>query len=129
MKLIDTFPFGIIFPALLVCMVLFGYWIAAHFYTKRNRNWTGSGVENAVIGLYALILSFTLLLSGNMQKDRNTMVHRASDAAGTISRASFFLPNDLQPVVKNHLLDYLTLQINFYENRVAHFDEMLKKTD
>ena len=129
LRLFDSFVFSILFPVILALMIIFGFWIANRFYKQRNRSWSGSGIENAIIGLYALLLSFTLLLSGNMQKERNTMVHRVADGAAQIKRASFFLPGDMQLIIKEHLYKYLNLQINFYDRKILHRKELFKQID
>jgi len=125
--LIDSFAFSFLFPVVLLAMIFLGYWIAQQFYKKRNRNWTGSGIENGVLGLYSLLLSFTLLLGGNAQKDRNVLVHQASDAAAQINRAAIFLSEDARVIIKKHLLDYLNLQVEIRDKESLYRSEALKK--
>ncbi len=118
---------SLVYPAILAAMVILGYWIADKYYRKKNKTWAGSGIENAIIGLYALLLSFTLLSSGNMQGDRNSLVHHASDAAAQISRSSVFFTDRFGAKIKDHLSGYLGVQIRFYEGKIKSRGDALRE--
>lgn len=70
---IDSTLFAFIYPIVLIGSVLAGYLVARYRYHDKNIAWKASGIENGIIGLFALLLSFTLLMSGNIQRERTAI--------------------------------------------------------
>ena len=76
---IDSDIFTILYPLVLTGMIIVGYAIATKYYYRRQVAWKASGIENGILGLFGLLLSFTLLMSGNAQKERTNIVHQMAD--------------------------------------------------
>lgn len=112
-RFIDSFLFSVIYPVLLVLSVLAGYLIAETNYRKKSQEWKSSGVESAVIGIFALLLSFTFLTSGNASRERSVNIHNESDAVANLRRESLFMSDSLKAMTKDFLMVYLSQQADF----------------
>lgn len=112
-RIIDSELFSFLYPLTLVLSVITGYYIAAKFYTRKNISWNNSGIESAVIGFFALILSFTFASAGSSMKDRENLVHQLGDATADLRRQSLFVSDSLKAETKNYLTVYLSQLANF----------------
>ena len=100
-----------IYPLLLFASVAGGYFFARNRYYKKQRIWKPSGTENAVIGFYGLLLSFTLLSSGNANKERNNLVHQHADALSAIFRESELSNDSVKGVFRDRIKEILSLKV------------------
>ena len=112
-RIIDSGLFSFLYPVTLLLSVITGYYLAAKFYTRKNISWNATGVESAVIGFFALLLSFTFASSGDSMKDRNSLVHQLADATADLRRQSLFVSDTLKEQTKIYLMAYLDHLINF----------------
>ena len=111
--IIDSVIFTILYPVTLLIAVIFGYIIARRFYVRRNEEWKASGVEASVIGIFALLLSFTFLSSNNSMKDRLKLIHETSDATVNLRRESLIASDDIKQATKQYLISYLGILTDF----------------
>ncbi len=118
-RIIDSELFSFLYPVTLVLSVITGYYVAVKFYIRKNISWTSSGIESAVIGFFALLLSFTFASSGNSMKDRENLVHQLADATADLRRHSLFVSDTLKEQTKNYLTAYL--------GQMAKFNSEVKK--
>lgn len=116
--IIDSTIFSFLFPALVILSVVGGYFAARRFYTNKNITWKASGIENGIIGLFALLLSLTLLMSGNIQKERTVIVHQLADGIAQMKRTADLLPRPLQDSVNVYLSRHLDVHIAFFEEKI-----------
>ncbi len=102
--LFDASYFDLLYILLLITSVASGYLFARYRYFNKKRTWKNSGVENAIIGFYGLLLSFTLVQSGVSNKERLGYIHQEADALALMYRESLFLSdstgNDVREAVQ-----------------------------
>jgi len=123
--IVDSVLFTILYPVTLLIAVILGYGIARKFYVRQNKEWKASGVEASVIGIFALLLSFTFLSSNNSMKDRLKTLHETSDAAANLRRESLFLSNDIKEATKQYLISYLDILGNFKTHYLAGENKLI----
>ena len=111
--IVDSVLFTVLYPVTLLGTVIVGYIIAKKIYVVKNKEWKASGVESSVIGIFALLLSFTFLSSNNSMKDRLKLLHDTSDAAANLRRESLFLEDDIKETTKQYLIKYLGILADF----------------
>lgn len=70
-----------------------------------------SGTENAIIGFYGLLLSFTLLSSGNANRERNNLVHQHADALSAIFRESELSGDSVKRVFLDRITEILSTKV------------------
>ncbi|SDY58379.1 bestrophin-like domain [Hymenobacter psychrophilus] len=115
----EVFWFALAYPVSLVLAVAVGYWFAEVHYRRRGRIWKPSGIESALITIFGLLLSFTLLSSNNSLKERTALIHESSDAVGELYRESQLLP--VTGAAVRHLLQqFLALELTEHRPRPAH---------
>ncbi len=124
----DILWFVVAYPASLVLAVSVGYVFAEVYYRRRGRIWKPSGIESALITVFGLLLSFTLLSSNNSLKERTGLIHQSSDAIAELHRESQLLPTAEQAVVRNFLLQLLALELAEHRPRqpqnLAHIRQL-----
>lgn len=98
----------IAYPLLLIGSTWLGRKIAAA-WQRRNRHWKPLGMENGIVGFYALLTSFTLVQSGNMARDRELMVHTVADDISETLRISLTYEPGLQTSIRNYFADFYSL--------------------
>ncbi|OUJ74255.1 hypothetical protein [Hymenobacter crusticola] len=108
---LDVFWFSLAYPVSLVLAVLIGYGVAEVNYRRRHRTWKPSGIESALITIYGLLLSFTLLSSNNALKERTTLIHQSSEAIVELYQESQLLPEATHVMVRAFLLKFLALEL------------------
>ncbi|RZL46715.1 MAG: hypothetical protein EOP00_14115 [Pedobacter sp.] len=94
--------FFIIYPAALYLSIYLG-----GFYAKKrlklNKIWKSIGLESSLVSIYALLLSFSLVLSSNHAADRNDEIYAVADKLSILVKKSKYYDEPL----KNHLQSYL----------------------
>jgi len=110
-SLFTVFWFSLAYPVSLVVAVLIGYWVAEVNYRRRQRTWKPSGIESALITIYGLLLSFTLLSSNNALKERTVLVHQSSEAVTEIYQESQLLSPSTHAAARAFLLQFLSLEL------------------
>lgn len=74
-SLFDVLWFTLAYPVSLVLAVSVGYVVAELYYRRRGRVWKPSGIESALITIFGLLLSFTLLAFNNAPKERTALLY------------------------------------------------------
>ena len=110
-SLFDVLWFTLAYPVSLLLAVALGYLIAEVNYRRRGKIWKPSGIENALITIFGLLLSFTLLSSNNTLKERTVLIHQSSDAVAELYRESELLPAAGPAIVRGLLLRFLALEL------------------
>lgn len=119
-SLLDILWFTLAYPVSLVLAVSVGYVVAEVYYRRRSRIWKPSGIENALITIFGLLLSFTLLASNNALKERTTLIHQSSDAVAELYRESQLLPPAGRAATRAFLLRFLALELAEHRPRRPH---------
>ncbi len=78
---------------------------------KKKRSWESSGIENAIIGIFGLIISFTFLQAGNAHRERSANLHREVNNIDMLYRYSRELPDSLHRYTQNMLTGFLQNQL------------------
>ena len=110
-SLFDILWFTLAYPVSLLLAVALGYLVAEVNYRRRGKIWKPSGIENALITIFGLLLSFTLLSSNNTLKERTVLIHQSSDAVAELYRESELLPAAGPAIVRGLLLRFLALEL------------------
>ncbi|MGY4386199.1 uncharacterized protein YneF (UPF0154 family) [Pedobacter sp. UYP24] len=111
---IDSTLFSIMYPILLTTTLIWGYLIAKKGYKNKGKIWTPSGTEGPIIGLFALLLSFTFLSTNNVMRERISIIHKEADAIANLRRQSLLCSADYKNSTNEFLKTYIDLQISFY---------------
>ena len=106
--LLDSPLFNFGYPILLSLSLVGGLFYARKYGTTKK--WQSSGIENSVIGIFGLIISFTFLTAGNAHRERYAYIHQEVNAAEQLYRYSKLMPDSLQKKTKTFLGDFLTNQ-------------------
>lgn len=75
----------LVYPLLLFASIFAGRRTAARSH-KKSHQWRPLGVENGLMGFYGLLVSFTLVQSGNHFKERLDMSQRLADELSELLR-------------------------------------------
>jgi len=110
-SLFDTLWFTFAYPVSLLLAVGIGYAFAEVYYRRRHQVWKPSGIESALITIFGLLLSFTLLSSSNALKERTALIHQAADAVLELHQESQLLPRADQVAIRVFLLRFLRLEL------------------
>jgi hypothetical protein len=106
-----TLFYLLIFPvALLLCIYLGSYY--ARKVLKKKAVWKPVGIEAGLMGIFALVISFSLLIAGNHARERTTSIHQESDDLALLLRKSKFYEPELQQEVKKYMTGFYTIQLN-----------------
>ncbi len=124
---IDSTLFSIMYPILLTAALIWGYLIATKSYKNKGKIWTPSGTEGPIIGLFALLLSFTFLSTNNVMRERISVVHKEADAIANLHRQSLICSDDYKNSTNEFLKIYIDLQITFYFTGDYQKSEIIKK--
>lgn len=120
-SVVEILWFTVAYPVSLLIMVAIGYFLAERNYRRRARIWKPSGIENALITIFGLLLSFTLLAANNSLRDRTTLIHQTSDAVTELYRESQLLPPAESTVIRSFLLQFLALELQ--EHQAGHVQD------
>lgn len=113
------------YPLLLVLSTILGR-IAAGRSLKRHRDWKPLGMENGILGFYALLTSFTLVQAGNQARDRELMVHTVADDISEILRTGLTYEHTLNASIRAYFTDfYKIIQEPFKANRESISQRLL----
>lgn len=110
--IVEILWFTVAYPVSLLVMVAVGYFLAERNYRRHARLWKPSGIENALITIFGLLLSFTLLAANNSLRDRTTLIHQTSDAVTELYRESQLLPPAEATLIRSFLLQFLSLELH-----------------
>ena len=102
-----NFPFCI----LLFFFVGAGVLCAGHY--KKKHKWENSGIENAVVGIFGLIISFTFLQAGNAHRERYAYIHKQANNIDMLYRYSKEMPDSFRRKTKLFLLTFINYQITY----------------
>jgi hypothetical protein len=80
---------------------------------KKKRSWESSGIENAIIGIFGLIISFTFLQAGNAHKERSANLHREVNNIDMLYRYSRELPDSMYQYTRHLLVNFLQYQLAY----------------
>ena len=76
--------------------------------------------ENGLLGIFALIISFTMITSGNYVRERTDCIHEEADELALIFRTSKFYNDTLRTRVHSYLREFLRIQLT---NRAPSISE------
>lgn len=124
-RTIDSFWFTILYPISLALFIAGGYFFAYLNYKKKGKLWKPSGIETAIIGIFALLISFTFVSSGNAMKERIRLIHQESDAVAELNRGFHFFRSGMADTLRTYVVRYLTLQISFQKEEITHPDSVM----
>jgi len=110
-SVLDVMWFSVAYPVSLLLAVALGYGVAEVRYRRRGLVWKSSGIESAVITIFGLLLSFTLLSANNAHKERTALIHQNAEAVTDLYRESQLLPPASQAAVRSLLRQFLALEL------------------
>lgn len=102
--------YNLVYPAVLLLCAYLGKRYASMVLQKKKK-WKPLGVENGIMGIYALAISFALIISGNRHRERTATIHEEADDLALLFRKSKLYEPQLQQAVKNYLLDFYQIQL------------------
>jgi hypothetical protein len=108
---LDSAWLTLLYPILLFGCLLLGIIYSHRFYHRRKRVWKLVGIENGLLGIFALLLSFTMVVSGNFVRERADCIHAEAEELALIFRTSKFYDDSLQEHVHQYLRDFLRIQL------------------
>src|SRR5262249_33272685 len=114
-NIVDSSIFSLLYPILLISSVVLGFYLAQRYYRGQNKTWKASGIENGVIGIFSLLISFTLLSSNNSLKDRNSLIHQQADALAQMNREAQFLSPQQRREVNRFIIDHINIEMEFLD--------------
>ena len=109
---LDSILLPFVYPFLLLLFLSLGAIWAQKFFLQRNKSWKVVGVENGLLGIFGVLVSFTMVISGNFVRERADYIHSEADELSLIFRTSKFYDKALQGKVHDYLRDFLRVQIS-----------------
>lgn len=116
----NTTWFYFIYPLLLIGSIWLGAVIAKRRYHKKNIAWKPAGLETSVVGIFGLILSFTLNSSNTEYRNRTANLNAESDVVAQMRRESLFMDTAVRNEVKNYLIAFTGVHAEINDNRWTH---------
>jgi hypothetical protein len=110
-SLIDSYWVTIAYPLTLGLAVYVGGTLARQLYLARGLAWKSLGVEGGIFGMFGLLLSFTLVASGNAVKARDATVHAEASNIAELHRQAKLYPPEMRALVDNFLQASLAEQL------------------
>ena len=110
-SIFDSSWFSILFVFTLVVSIGSGILYALKY--KKKKSWESSGLENAVISIFGLIISFTFLQAGNAHRERYAHIHREANNIDLLYRYSKEMPGSFPIQTKRFLLSFLNNQLAY----------------
>ena len=107
----DSFWFSILFAFTLFLSIGSGILYAVKY--KKKKSWESSGIENAIVGIFGLIISFTFLQAGNAHRERYAHIHKEANNIDMLYRYSKKMPNSFPLQTKMFLLSFLNNQLAY----------------
>lgn len=108
-----------LYIVLLFFSIAGGIWYATR-YRKRTR-WEPSGIENSIVGIFGLIISFTFLQAGNAHRERYAYLHKEANSVDVLYRYSRELPDSFRLYTRNMLLEFLKNQLAYEQSGDIRF--------
>lgn len=108
---VDSYWITIFYPLTLLLAVWAGREYARLRYQQRDKTWKSIGVEGGIFGMFGLLLSFTLVASGNAVKTRDTIVHAEASSIADLHRQAKLYPPPLRQLVDGYLQQSLAEQL------------------
>ena len=110
-SIFDSPWFNILFPIILFLFIGAGVFYANHY--KKKHKWENSGIENAVVGIFGLIISFTFLQTGNAHRERYAYIHKQANSIDMLYRYSKELPDTFNRQTKLFLFTFINCQLTY----------------
>ena len=110
-SIFDSSWFCILFVFTLFISIGSGILYAVKY--KKKKSWESSGIENSVVGIFALIISFTFLQAGNAHRERYAHIHREANNIDMLYRYSKEMPDSFFLKTKTFLLSFLDNQLGY----------------
>jgi hypothetical protein len=120
----SLFPW--IFPFILLVSIIGGIFYAR--WRKRHTIWLPTGIENSIIGIFGLIISFTFLQSGNGHRERSNFIRAEALAAETLYDFARELPDSVKQISKNYAVGFLENQLEFKDMVPTDVDQMVNQS-
>jgi hypothetical protein len=98
---LDSVWFTFLYPIFLI-----GFLVLGNFYSRRFYH------EGGLLGIFALLISFTMVVSGNFVRARADNIHAEAEELSLIFRTSKFYDDTLRNHVHNYLRDFLRIQLD-----------------
>ena len=108
---VDSYWITVTYPLTLLLAVYAGNEYAKWRYQQRDRPWKSVGIEGGIFGMFGLLLSFTLVASGNAVKARDAIVHAEASSISEMHREAKLYPAPLRTLVNNYLLQSVAEQL------------------
>jgi hypothetical protein len=113
-------------PAILICGLLFLLMIASNrlgYYVVQRANQQGAGtageglgaIEGSLLGLLALLLSFTFSMSASKSDTRRQIIVQEANDIGTAILRCDLYPDSARSKLKPMFSDYLNARISYYQ--------------
>ena len=109
--IIDSSWFNFLFATLLFVSMGSGILYAIRY--KKKSKWENSGIENSVVGIFGLIISFTFLQAGNAHVERSANIHREANNIDMLYRFSKAMPDSFHKFTQHTLVTFLSNQITY----------------
>jgi hypothetical protein len=129
-------------PTWLIALLLFIIMIIIHRIgysirnaeIKKNQNLTNESLgstEASLLGLLALLLSFTFSMSASRYDDRRTVIIDEANNIGTVILRADLYPDSTKTLLKADLKDYLEARIDYYNAGIdtSKINSALTKTE
>ena len=110
-SIFDSFWFSFLFAVTLFLSIGSGMFYAVKY--KKKKIWESSGIENAVAGIFGLIISFTFLQAGNAHRERYAHIHKEANNIDMLYRYSKEMPDSFPLQTKMFLLSFLNNQLAY----------------
>jgi hypothetical protein len=102
---------SLVFLLFLATSVAAGYLYARWRYIGPSRPWKPTGVENGIVGLYGLLLSFAFLMSGNASREHDQVVYEHNDSFAMLFREARLLPSQDGDAVRSQVRRIMALEV------------------
>jgi hypothetical protein len=126
--MIGTYFFIIVYPLLLIVSLSAGKRVA-DYVSPRRPTWKPLGVENGLVGFYALLISFSLVQAGNNARERTGYIHDTSGKLALMLRKSKLYDLELQRRLYYHVSDILDVQLGGIQTSKAEVLQTVKKME
>ena len=110
-SIFDSFWFSFLFAFTLFLSIGSGILYALKY--KKKKSWESSGIENAVVGIFGLIISFTFLQAGNAHRESYAHIHKEANNIDMLYRYSKEMPDSFHKQTKLFLLTFINYQITY----------------
>ena len=111
-QLMDSNWFPLIYLLVLISMVLFGIGLSQKLRVAESEDWKSSGLLNAIIGFFSLLLAFTLSSSSESNKARISILQQHRGAIANLYRQSFLFDDSLHRSVKDYAIKAIEIKLS-----------------